>query len=33
MMGFKIRRMPVVATVDQARVLVEYRVLIEKPKS
>ena len=25
--------MPVVATVSQARVLVEYRVLIEEPKS
>ncbi len=33
MIGFKIRRMPVVAKVNQARVLVEYRVLIEEPKS
>jgi hypothetical protein len=32
MIGFKIRRMTV-ATFDQARVLVEYRVLIEEPKS
>jgi hypothetical protein len=33
MIGFKIRRMPVVTTVDQARILVEYRILIGKPKS